>query len=223
MARIPKTPAEIALMIIALEKQKEALPRYTMFNDDNHLLYDTQISILKGEITDENEIYDNEEEYGSQASDIAYIFEWMLGGVDDTDIVDEEHLVAAKVEVVTAPKLNVCTKQCGECPFSKTSMKGWLANYTIENIEEYMRHEALFPCHMMMKDGDMNQAAVQTAIEEGKLKLCRGYVESIIKSAKSPFRNKFLVQAVKDVKAQGLGENSMDIMEFRTHHTLSKK
>jgi hypothetical protein len=113
---------------------------------------------------------------------------------------------------------NVCKKICNECPFSKKSIPGWLADYTVQDIMDFQNGEALFPCHKMMPDADLDQEEVQQKIESGELKLCRGYVESVIKSAKSPRYNQVLKDAMAQARAEGLSEESMPIWEFKKHH-----
>ncbi len=114
---------------------------------------------------------------------------------------------------------NTCSKICKECPFSKNSLPGFLADYTPQDIVDFMNREDLFPCHMMMPDENLDQSDVEKMIKNGELKLCRGYVESIIKSAKLPRNNKFLLDAMKCVRESGVSENSMPIWEFVKHHT----
>ena len=118
--------------------------------------------------------------------------------------------------------MNICNKLCGECPFSKKSIKGFIANYSIDDFQQMMGHEISFPCHMSMDDEGVDVDDVLGIIEKGEMKLCRGYIESIIKSAKMPYHNKQIVEAVKLVKEQGLSEDSMSIWEFRKHHTLGE-
>lgn len=117
--------------------------------------------------------------------------------------------------------MNVCKKICNECPFSNKSMKGWLANYTINDIIEIQSNELLFPCHMMMSDNDMTFIEVSESIKEGKLKLCRGYVESMIKSCKLPRHNTILINAILHVKKEGISKNSLSIQDFKNHHKLN--
>jgi hypothetical protein len=112
----------------------------------------------------------------------------------------------------------ICKKICNECPFSNKSLSGWLGGYSIDDIIKFQREEISFPCHMMMSNGDMSLIEADKAIKNGSIKLCRGYVESIIKSAKSPFMNKTLVQAISEVRAEGLSEDSMAIWNFKKHH-----
>lgn len=110
-------------------------------------------------------------------------------------------------------------KMCNECPFSKNSAKGWLADYTPEDVTDFVNNEGLFPCHKMVKGDDLDQEEVKDAIESGEMKLCRGFVESIIKSAKSPKYNKMLIDAIKVVRSEGLSQDSMPTWEFKKHHS----
>jgi len=228
----PKNQREIKIMILALEKQREALPEFTAFGDNNWEKIDYQIDILKGvsEFSDADDVYDREDELGDATSEIAAAFEWMEGTVDNDSLVDDEYYEAAQKELdelntkgglAPTNKVSVCPKMCKECPFSKNAMPGWLADYTPQDIQNYMSHEAFFPCHMMMPEGvdDMNQQQVQDAIAAGEMKFCRGYVESMIKSGKMPYKNKALVEAYNKVKAEGVSPNTMNIFEFTKHHT----
>lgn len=119
--------------------------------------------------------------------------------------------------------VNVCKKTCKECPFSNQSMKGWLADYDVQDIQNYMSREVSFPCHMMMSKDDMDANETKEAIANGEMSLCRGYVESVIKSAKMPYANKQLVEAIAQVREEGLSDNTMSIFEFINHHTISVK
>lgn len=114
--------------------------------------------------------------------------------------------------------MNICSKLCGECPFSNKSIQGYLANYDVDDIKNFMDSEALFPCHKMMPDEDLDQDEVQELIKNGELKLCRGYMESMIKSCKMPKHNKTLSEAIALVKEQGLSDKSMDIRQFIKYH-----
>jgi hypothetical protein len=113
--------------------------------------------------------------------------------------------------------MNVCAKICKECPFSNQSLKGWLADYKDDDIIAIMRDEVSFPCHKLV-NSDMTDLQADKLIKSGELKLCRGYVESIIKSAKSPFMNVELIKAIQYVRESGLSENSMPIWEFKKYH-----
>lgn len=117
-------------------------------------------------------------------------------------------------------KSNLCgSKMCNECPFSKNSLPGWLADYTPDEVIEFVTNEGLFPCHKMVKGDDLDQDEVEEKIESGEMKLCRGFVESIIKSAKSPRYNQTLIEAMKEVRAEGTSPESMAIWDFKKHHS----
>jgi len=115
-------------------------------------------------------------------------------------------------------KLNFCAKLCNECPFSNQSVPGWLAEYSIADFSMMQNSEQLFPCHMMQTD-DLTNDEVIEKIEIGELKLCRGYVESLVKSCKMPKFNNILLEARKIVKEQGLSENSMSMHQFQKYHS----
>jgi hypothetical protein len=116
----------------------------------------------------------------------------------------------------------VCSKICNECPFSNKSLNGWLADYTIDDIVIFQNKEVSFPCHKMVNNDNLTQVEVENKILNGDMKLCRGYVESIIKSCKSPYINKLLVKAINEVKVIGLSDDSMSIWEFKKHHEKFK-
>lgn len=87
-----RTPEEIARMKRALKKSRSTLPEYSMFNDPNHEKINMQLDILSGRISDEDEVYDAEEENGwpeGTASDIRMIFDWLEGDCDPDEITDE--------------------------------------------------------------------------------------------------------------------------------------
>lgn len=102
--------------------------------------------------------------------------------------------------------------------------KNYLFNYDdlgdcwLEDIQNIHNQEALFPCHLMVSDEDMSQDEVQEAIVSGEMKLCRGYVESFIKSCKMPRTRGVLSEAIALAKEQGLSEHSMSLRDFKKHH-----
>jgi len=117
---------------------------------------------------------------------------------------------------------NICPKLCSECPFSTNSMRGWLADYTVQDIQDYVTHEGLFPCHKTVKGESLDQTEVQEALAEGKSVLCRGFVESMIKSGKMPKYSAVLKEAIRKVKEQGLNGDSMSMFDFAKHHTIKR-
>jgi len=97
-------------------------------------------------------------------------------------------------------------------------MKGFLADYSTDDFRQFMNMELLFPCHMLVK-GTMSAQDAHDAIAAGEMRLCRGYVESMAKSCKSP-RDREFAEVVKSVKEAGLSSNSMSIFEFQKYHTI---
>lgn len=222
-----RTDLEIQLAILTLEKEREVVMPITFFGDNNHTIIDYSIKALKGDCTRDDiyDMQDTEELNDGEGSSILEIFEWLED--DSYAFIDllwnEENLVTQLPKVNKVASKQHCAKMCKECPFSNKSMKGWLSGYGKQDILDFMSAEVSFPCHLQMSDGDLNSFETQKAIENGEMKLCRGYVECTIKSAKSPYQNKQLVDAIKVVKEEGLSDNSMDIFEFLKHHNLIDK
>lgn len=113
--------------------------------------------------------------------------------------------------------MKICKKLCDECPFSRNSAKGWIASYSIDDFMEFMRYDLPFPCHMLVEHDMTAEEAAQSVID-GKMKLCRGYVESMRKSAKIP-RDPELAAIVASVNPS---DDVMSIFEFAKHHTINK-
>lgn len=217
-----RTSEEKQLAILSLEKELETVPQYTFFNDDKHEAIEYCIKYLKGEVT-VDEIYEmaEEEEIGDYTREQVCSFEcWNEFGEGDLIdyLYDESNLVT---ELPTSSdKPVVCSKLCGECPFSNKSLNGWLADYTKDDILAFMQGEASFPCHMMMTEEGKTVDECKELINQGKMRICRGYTEMLIKSCKSVRMNEQLAKAIELVKIEGLSDNSMSIFEFIKHHKL---
>jgi len=216
-----RKPKEIELTILSIKKDLETAPMYSMFGTNNHAIINIGINILEGRI-DEDKLY-SLEDAGEISEDermgaMVYI-DYLNHSVELDDLVfSPDSIVTASAVGVT-----VCKVICKECPFSNQSLRGWLSDYTIDDFQKYMAGEATFPCHMQIGRDDMTVEDAKEAVNRGEMTLCRGYVESVVKSAKMPYRNETLIEAIKLVKEGGMSEHSMDIFEFRTHHTPFKK
>jgi len=213
---------EIDLAILTLNKDRASATPMSMFGDDNIKIIDLSIELLEGKITIDElwEMEENEEVTDGERSSIESFQNWMDGdGEELVDLLwDEENLVTSLDE---QGAVNImCPNMCKECPFSNQSMGGWLTDYTREDILGYMNAEASFPCHMTMTDGDLSIEDCQDLIAKGKMKMCRGYTEMLIKSAKSPWKNEQLIKAIAIARAEGLSDNSMDIFKFIEHHKI---
>jgi hypothetical protein len=157
------------------------------------------------------------------------VLDWMdcSSGEELVELLFDENSLVTELPTepeTCKPKFTICPNLCKECPFSNESAKSWIADYEPRDFQNYMTNEVSFPCHMQMPDVDtMTPEACKEAIEKGEAKLCRGYVESIIKSCKSIRDNEQLKEAIEIVKAQGLSDKSMPIWEFVKHHTIEEK
>ena len=73
--------------------------------------------------------------------------------------------------------LSICKRICNECPFTKSSPKGWLGPHSLEDVLLTQAESKLFSCHMLRKT-EMSQED----IESGEVRICRGYIASTTKS-----------------------------------------
>lgn len=112
----------------------------------------------------------------------------------------------------------ICAKMCKECPFSSRSLPGWLADYDVADFANYMKHDIWFPCHMLVEDDSVEPFKLKHIIQSGRLKLCRGYVEMMARSAHLP-RDSELAAFVQQVKDVGLSDESMSFWDFTAHHS----
>lgn len=79
-----RTHDEVQSMIDKLNKLKKELPEFSFFGDPNHLIIDTQIDVLNGDIVDEDEIYEKEDMLGQLGTnDVIQSMEWLNGEQND--------------------------------------------------------------------------------------------------------------------------------------------
>jgi hypothetical protein len=115
--------------------------------------------------------------------------------------------------------LTVCKKICTECPFSKSSLKGWLGSHSLEGVLAAQQDEKLFSCHLQRKDGMTNDD-----IECGEVKICRGFLVSASKSdimfGQNPETGKELgrLQALVEREAKEEKRAILSRQEFEEHH-----
>ncbi len=116
-------------------------------------------------------------------------------------------------------KLTVCKKICNECPFSKSAIKGWLGQHSLQGILDAQLDEKLFSCHLQRKEGMTN-----TDIESGEIKICRGYLVSSSKSDITFGNNPETGGALEKLQQLVASENREDRdsilsrQEFERHH-----
>ena len=115
--------------------------------------------------------------------------------------------------------LTVRKKICMECPFSKSSPKGWLGPHSLKGVLGAQQGEELFSCHLQRKDG----MTVEN-IKSGEVKICRGFLVSTSKSGitfgQNPGTGKELGKLQASVDSEEM-EDKNDILsrqEFEVHH-----
>lgn len=111
--------------------------------------------------------------------------------------------------------MNYCKKPCGECPFSKMSLGGWLADYTATELHRIVMNELPFPCHMSHEE-DLEWDKVGTS----KNPLCAGALMYMKKNAKSP-RRQDLAVLVKQININDC-DDILSVPEFFEHHALAE-
>ncbi len=97
-----KTQIEIDAIKLALARQRDSLPNYSAFGNNNWERIDGQLEVLNFELTDEDAVYAR---YGGDASaedydpvedeianDIRMALDWLNGDLPDNELVDDEHL-----------------------------------------------------------------------------------------------------------------------------------
>jgi hypothetical protein len=142
-----RTSIEIDQMIACLLYEKTTLKEFTIFGDNNWLAIDTQIDVLKGIISDEDEIYDQqdagdiEENVVSAAIDA---FQWLEG--HDVELCDTKFADLPKDSCDHAKQMK---RPCNQCPFRRNSLQGYLGESSY-NPEEFLLQLDLpdvHPCH----------------------------------------------------------------------------
>lgn len=106
-----------------------------------------------------------------------------------------------------------CKAPCKECPFRKDSLRGWLADYTPQELHNVVMSEVGFPCHMTHEE-EIGWDDVKN------YPMCAGALRYMRKCAKSP-RNSEMAAIVRAFKPEDL-ENILGIGEFFDHHDLNK-
>ncbi len=104
-----------------------------------------------------------------------------------------------------------CKKSCNECPFTKTSLKGWLADYTAQELHNIVMNENPFPCHLTHNNNiGWHEAGTE------QYPLCMGALKYMKKACKLP-RNIELAKIIKAIPYNEL-DNILSVPEFFKHH-----
>lgn len=112
--------------------------------------------------------------------------------------------------------IEVCSTICKECPFSKSSLKGYFGQKDnrqyFEEIIEMWLQEKHYPCHLkIQKYYDFNDKKLY------KIPLCRGYVAMYKNSFKVP-RNVQLKELVDSFPPEE-AKQYLSVFEFKSYHS----
>jgi hypothetical protein len=117
--------------------------------------------------------------------------------------------------------LTICPVLCNECPFSNTSVPGYLGPHSVDDILDLQQNEQIFACHKQLTGDDDFEKVMS-----GEINICRGYLLSATKSCKQFGSNIHVGKALE--KLQNGLDDSLDVAElplvlarheFRKHHT----
>lgn len=78
----------------------------------------------------------------------------------------------AKRQLISANDAEIATRQptepCGDCPFAKASLAGWLGNLSVDEWLRCAHGESVIDCHALIaEDGSAFQCAGTTPYQEG--------------------------------------------------------
>lgn len=109
-------------------------------------------------------------------------------------------------------------KPCGECPFTKKSLPGFLPGYgSAFNLHQLVMSEVHFPCHMKLPKG-----AGSIPVERAKFHpRCIGSLIYMKKACKFPDSQK-LRMLLNEVTPEDK-ELVMSVPEFFEYHKLAEK
>lgn len=236
-----RSKEEIQEAIERVKSEIPHIPMYNAFGENNHeKIYATIYVIQEGvDYMEDLELLQEEQGWGDSVIDhIQEAINFNEGYCEIEDVLfhpesDYRNVAAPEVvptvEILAPPsqsnkkEVRLCNKKtCGDCPFSNKSMRGFLADYTTEDFVKFQQAEMNFPCHKHMNDDGMSAIEAHNRIDNKEMPLCRGYVESFIKSGAMPKKNTTLMEAIEIVKLDGLSENTMSMSEFREFHDIEK-
>jgi hypothetical protein len=97
MPIIKRTPEEIARQIAGLKKEKETLPEFSNFGDENWKKTDAMLDVLEGKAKpDDFYVNENAEEYEDGDNDIFFdadrAEQWLFGN-ETEDLYDSESII----------------------------------------------------------------------------------------------------------------------------------
>ena len=117
-------------------------------------------------------------------------------------------------------KLNICSYVCGDCAF--TNKADYKIPTHIKGFERMANEARSFGCHSQnLPDDFQDRSKREELYNSGAVRLCRGFVEMMVKTGKSPQNNALLKKSMEFVKAQGLAAETMTLSETTEFHLAS--
>lgn len=102
------------------------------------------------------------------------------------------------------------SKPCAECPFRKTSPRGWLGPWTVDSIMSTAFSEVGLACHMTVK---------QDGRDDPKVRACAGSLISANVSCKR-FVAPNMVEMQEQLAGHADESKVLTQWEFREHHAV---
>ena len=211
-----RTELEKKLAILSLNNEKKNIEEFDSFGSNNYTIINYGSHVIYGKLSLADLI---DLRKGEMITDLELIqlkrFVFWLDKTNDNEFV--KLLWNASSLITKTTRVKVCDELCEICPFSNQSPKGSLGKFTSSDLLSLYRNEANFGCQAEVKDKNMTIEDASDLVKEGKIKMCRGYIEMIAKSGYVPQKNKELIEVYIFVMYE-LSDHSMDLFEFIEHH-----
>lgn len=110
----------------------------------------------------------------------------------------------------------MCKKICGECPFKKDSLPGWLGPHDVDDIMNMQQFEQPFSCHRTRDD----KTTIESIIS-GDYPVCRGFVASASASCKLFGQNPEYGSKLRQLQKEITDEDKSLVLtrqNFRDYH-----
>lgn len=120
-----RTELEKQLAILTLKNELVNAPKMNFFGDNNHEALRLAIELVEGKITMDDVYHMEEDEViteGELSSVLGYDG-WLSGDEELIELLFDESSLVTELPDSTGT-INICSKTCGECPFSNKSIPG---------------------------------------------------------------------------------------------------
>ena len=105
-------------------------------------------------------------------------------------------------------------KPCRECPFSKSTMPGWLGSYDdTSQLHALVSNEDRMPCHLPI---DYETSADELAMQERRGETCVGYLAYSRNTAKRFTDRRLKIEAEAVGKRDDVFASPMEMHDFHT-------